>query len=129
MLIDQFTEEELAQIRRELREVQRLSKASLNYEISQEVESLFDSKSYHKECLFPYRAVTDAIATIVDYVMDNFVYKKHGRAKKQIGWYRSQTIPADKEQEYRQIVHEIIDVIRKHKKNKEFSLKKPEFLK
>ena len=126
MLIDQFTEEQLAQIRRELREVQKLSKASLNYEISAEVENIFDRDTYHKECLFPYRAVTDAIGTIVDYTMDNFVYKKHGRAKKQIGWYRSQTVPMNKEEEYRQIVHEIIDIIRKHKRNKEFSLKKPE---
>lgn len=126
MLIDQFTEDQLAQIRRELREVQKLSKASLNYEISSEVEKIFDSKSYHDECLFPYRAVTDAIGTIVDYTMDNFVYKKHGRAKKQIGWYRSQTVPLNKEEEYRQIVHEIIDVIKKHKTNKKFSLKKPE---
>ena len=126
MLIDQFTEEQLAQIRRELREVQKLSKASLNYEISAEVEKIFDRDTYHKECLFPYRAVTDAIGTIVDYTMDNFVYKKHGRAKKQIGWYRSQTVPMNKEEEYRQIVHEIVDVIRKHKRNKEFSLKKPE---
>ena len=126
MLIDQFTEDQLAQIRRELREVQKLSKASLNYEISSEVENVFDSKSYHDECLFPYRAVTDAIGTIIDYTMDNFVYKKHGRAKKQIGWYRSQTVPINKEEEYRQIVHEIIDVIKKHKTNKKFSLKKPE---
>ena len=126
MLIDQFTEEQLAQIRRELREVQKLSKASLNYEISAEVENIFDRDTYHKECLFPYRTVTDAIGTIIDYTMDNFVYKKHGRAKKQIGWYRSQTVPIAKEEEYRRIVHEIIDVIKKHKTNKEFSLKKPE---
>lgn len=49
MLIDQFTEEQLAQIRRELREVQKLSKASLNYEISAKVEELFDTRSYHDE--------------------------------------------------------------------------------
>ena len=125
MLIDQFTEEQLAQIRKELREVQRLSKASLNYEISSEVEKIFDTSSYHKECLFPYRVVTDAIGVIVDYTMDNFVYKNQGRSKKQIGWYRSQTISAQKEDECRQIVGEIINVIKKHKTTKEFSLKKP----
>lgn len=126
MLIDQFTEEQLAQIRRELREVQKLSKASLNYEISAKVEELFDTKSYHDECIFPYREVTDAIGTIVDYTLDNFVYKKHGRAKKQIGWYRSQNIPLQKEEEYREMANEILDIIRKHKKQREFSLKKPE---
>ena len=42
MLIDQFTEEQIAQIRRELREIQKLSKVSLNYEISAEVEKLFE---------------------------------------------------------------------------------------
>lgn len=126
MLIDQFTEEQLAQIRRELREVQKLSKASLNYEISAKVEELFDTKSYHDECIFPYREVTDAIGTIVDYTLDNFVYKKHGRAKKQIGWYRSQTIPLKMEEEYKEIANEILDIIRKHKKQREFSLKKPE---
>jgi len=126
MLIDQFTEEQLAQIRRELREVQKLSKASLNYEISAKVEELFDTRSYHDECIFPYREVTDAIGTIVDYTLDNFVYKKHGQAKKQIGWYRSQNIPLQKEEEYREMANEILDIIRKHKKQREFSLKKPE---
>lgn len=126
MLIDQFTEEQLAQIRRELREVQKLSKASLNYEISAKVEELFDTRSYHDECIFPYREVTDAIGTIVDYTLDNFVYKKHGRAKKQIGWYRSQNIPLQKEEEYREMANEILDIIRKHKKQRKFSLKKPE---
>jgi len=126
MLIDQFTEEQLAQIRRELREVQKLSKASLNYEISAKVEELFDTRSYHDECIFPYREVTDAIGTIVDYTLDNFVYRKHGRAKKQIGWYRSQNIPLPKEEEYKEMANEILDIIRKHKKQREFSLKKPE---
>ena len=129
MLIDQFTEEQIAQIRRELREIQKLSKVSLNYEISAEVEQLFDHSSYSKECLFPYWAVTDAVATIIDYTMDNFVYKHHGRAKKQIGWYRAQNIPLPKEEEYRAMAHEIINVIGKHRKQTQFSLKKPEGLK
>lgn len=126
MLIDQFTEEQLAQIRRELRELQKLSKASLNEELFEKVNELFDRESYHNECLFPYREVTEAIGTIADYTLDNFVYKHHGRAKKQIGWYRAQNIPNSKEEEYRQITEEILDVIRKHKTNKKFSLKKPE---
>ena len=126
MLIDQFTEEQLDQIRRELREIQKLSKASINYDISSQVEEIFDRKTYHDQCLFPYRAVTEAVGTIADYTTDNFVYKKHGRAKKQIGWYRAQNIPIQKEEEYKEIVHEILDIIRKHKKQKQFSLKKPE---
>lgn len=126
MLIDQFTEEQLAQIRRELREVQKLSKASMNDEIIVEIDRLFDRKTYHQECLFPYRDVTLAIGTIADYTMDNFVYKHHGRAKKQIGWYRAQNIPQDKENEYKEIVKEIINVIRKHRLNRQFSLKKPQ---
>lgn len=126
MLIDQFTEEQLAQIRRELREIQKLSKATLHEELFQKVDEVFDRESYHKECIFPYREVSEAISTLADYTLDNFVYKKHGRAKKQIGWYRSQNIPNNKEKEYREITEEIMDIIRKHKKEKKFSLKKPE---
>lgn len=126
MLIDQFTEEQLTQIRRELREIQKLSKISINEEIFQKVDQIFDRKTYHNNCIFPYRAVTEAIGTIVDYTLDNFVYKKHGRAKKQIGWYRSQNISNNKEKEYKEMTEEILQIIRKHKKQKEFSLKKPE---
>ena len=128
MLIDQFTEEQLAQIRRELRELQKLSKASLNEELFKKVNNLFDARSYHDNCIFPYREVTEAIGTIADYTLDNFVYKHHGRAKKQIGWYRAQNIPSQMEEEYRQITEEILEIIQKHKKQKEFSLKKPEGL-
>lgn len=126
MLIDQFTEEQLAQIRRELREIQKLSKANLNEELFEKVNQIFDRETYHAQCLFPYREVTEAIGIIVDYTLDNFVYKNHGRAKKQIGWYRAQNIPREKEREYREMTEEILDVIRKHKHNKKFSLKKPE---
>lgn len=126
MLIDQFTEEQIAQIRRELREIQKLSKTSINYDISGQIEEIFDKKTYHDQCLFPYRAVTEAIGVIIDYTMDNFVYKKHGRSKKMIGWYRAQNIPINKEEEYKEMAHEILDIIKKHKKQKQFSLKKPE---
>lgn len=126
MLIDQFTEEQIAQIRRELREIQKLSKTSINYDISGQIEEIFDKKTYHDQCLFPYRAVTEAIGIIVDYTMDNFVYKKHRRSKKMIGWYRAQNIPMNKEEEYKEMAHEILDIIKKHKKQKQFSLKKPE---
>lgn len=128
MLIDQFTEEQLIQIRRELREIQKLSKVSLNEELFKKVNNLFDAKSYRDNCIFPYRKVTEAIGTIADYTLDNFVYKHQGKAKKQIGWYRAQYIPSEMEEEYRQMTEEILDVIKKHKKQKEFSFKKPEKL-
>ena len=125
MLIDQFTEEQIAQIRRELRERQQLHKGTVSEETWREIDKYFEHKSYSDASLFPYRAVGDAISVIADYVSDNFVYKNHGRSKKQIGWYRSQTIPQNKEAEYRSIVQDILDVIRKHRTYKAFPLKKP----
>ncbi len=126
MFIDQFTEEQIAQIRKELRLVQKLSKVTVNQELWEKIEKIFDRQSYHKENIFPYRELSDAITTIADFTVDNFIYKNQGRTKKQIGWYRNQNIPKEKEKEYLQITEEILDVIRNHKKNKAFSLKKPE---
>ena len=126
MLIDQFSEEEIAQIRRELRERQQLHKGSVSEETWREIDKIFDHKSYSDAAIFPYRAVGDAISVIADYTTDNFVYKNHGRSKKQIGWYRSQTIPSDKEATYRDVIQDILKVIQKYKTTKEFPLKKPE---
>ena len=125
MLIDQFTEEEIAQIRRELKELQQLHKSSISEENWKEIDRLFGHKSYCDQCLFPYRAVGDAISVIADYTLDNFVYKHHGRSKKQIGWYRSQTVPQDKQETYRQIGKDILKVIEKYRKHKDFPLVKP----
>ena len=125
MLIDQFSEEEIAQIRRELKERQQIHKYSVSEENWNEIDKLFGHKSYCNNGLFPYRAVGDAISVITDYTLDNFVYKHHGRSKKQIGWYRSQTIPKDKEEAYRQIGKEILEIIEKYRSYKDFPLTKP----
>lgn len=129
MLIDQFTEEEIAQIRRELKKRQQLHKYSFSQENWQEIDKLFEHKSYSDQCLFPYREIGDAISVIADYTLDNFVYKHQGRAKKQIGWYRSQTVPHDKQETYRQIGKDILKVIEQYRTNKDFPLTKPDFIK
>ena len=124
MFIDQFTEEQIALIRRELKERQSISKATEGEYIRQKVQEIFDWKSYSNAGLYPCRAVGDAISAIADYAFDNFIYKKQGRAKKQIGWYRSGVIRKDREEEYLHCVDEILDILRKYKTEKEFPLKK-----
>ena len=124
MLIDKFTADELVQIRRELRMVQTLHKGTLNNEVRKKLEELFDIKTYHDQSIFPIRTVEDAITTIADYTLDNFVYKNQGNTKKQIGWYRSQNITQTMEPEYREMLDELMEVITKHRKQKEFSLKR-----
>ena len=125
MLIDQFTEEQLIQIRRELRERQQLSKYTISEETWAKLDELFDHKSYSDQTLFPYRSVGDAICVIADFTTDNFIYKRQGKAKKQIGWYRAQSVPNEKEEEYKQIIKDILEVISKHRKQKECPLKRP----
>ena len=124
MLIDQFTPQQIAQIRRELREIQKMSKIGNNEKMWAEVNKLFDHKSYSDECLFPYRAVTDAISAICDFTFDNFVYKNTGRTKKQVGWYRSPTLPLGKEALYENMQQELLKVIEKYRMNSKFPLKK-----
>ena len=126
MLIDQFTEEQLIQIRRELRERQQIRKNNLSEEMWAEIDKLFDHKSYSAQTLFPYRSVGDAICVIADFTLDNFIYKRQGRTKKQIGWYRSQSIPQDKEEAYRKIVKDVLSAIAENRTHTEFPLKKPE---
>ena len=126
MLIDQFTESELAQIKRELKMIQALGKESVNKEIRDKVDKLFDIPAYHTQLIFPTRSVGDAISTIIDFTLDNFVYKNQGKTKRQIGWYRSQQISQTMEPEYKQMIDEIIEIIKKHRKQKTFPLRKPE---
>ena len=131
MLIDQFTEEQLAQIKRELKEVQGRSKGKAGRTIKDKVDAVFDHKSYSNAGLWPYSKVSEAIVAIVNYSLDNFVYRySDGREKPNgkrysPGWYVNTVITEGMYEEYMQMSDEIIEVIKKHRKQKEFPHKAP----
>ena len=131
MLIDQFTEEQIAQIKRELKEIQGKSKGIAGRIIKDKVHELFDFKSYCNAGLFPYAKVTDSIVAIINCTLDNYIYRRgEGREKINgkrfsVGWYVNNVIPDNMYDEYMQIADEILKVIQKHRKAKEFPFETP----
>ena len=126
MIINQLTEEEIAQIKRELKQTQGHSKNIAGKEIKDKLDALFDYKSYSDVGLYPCYQLSNAIFAIVNNSLDNFVYRYGNEGKRNIiGWCNNTVIPNDIYEEYMQMSDEIIDLIKKHRKNTKFTKEKP----
>ena len=116
MLLEQFTPDQIAQLRKELALIGNRSKKTELAGAIARIERIFDHDSYGAVNLFPYRAVYDAINVVTDYALDNFAYKTKNNHRG--SWGRNDQVPKDIRDEYVQTVNEILDVVEKHKKDR-----------
>lgn len=109
-MIEQFNEEELRQIKKELGILERNNKENLFYKETRELRELWKGKPYYSEH-------SRLIYRIVDITLCNF--RKGVRYKQKSNEQREyltacKTIKLDDENEYRQMLQEILEIIKKH---------------
>lgn len=119
MLIDQFTPEQIAQIRKELKMTENSQKqkaTNLKYKLRQ-IFPVVEGRSPEEESLWYARmGIDNLIYQIVDLTMRNTTYIKKTARTTSKDTVRSSLIPGSLEEEYVWFVDEILGLIEKHKK-------------
>lgn len=124
MLIDQFTPEELEQIKKELKYYPNGNQKNYITHLNEEIRRIFprnfkDEKTDEEKLWLARVRLDTKIYEIIDYTMRNVTFKekkrpgKHGYEREA---FRNSLIPAGIVDEYKQFVDELLSLIEKHKK-------------
>lgn len=124
MLIDQFTPEELEQIKRELKFYPNGNQKNYITHLNEEIRKIFphnpkDNKTDEEKLWLARLRLDTKIYEIVDYTMRNITFKEKKRPGK-YGYerdaFRNSLIPVEIADEYKEFVDELLSLIKKHKK-------------
>ena len=107
-MIEKFSEEELMQIKKELGLPVNSTKGDLFFRERNELHELWIGKGAGVDCIkFVYK--------IIDFTLNNFVERKSSKFKgKTVLSTCNNVIKPEDESEYRQMLQEILEIIKKH---------------
>lgn len=114
-MIEQFTPEQLAQIRKELGMMNKnRQKDSLLHAQYARLDQVFPRRDYQLVGLYNWPELRQALTVLCDHTVNNYVAKQtHRDCNPRLA--RNNTVPAELTDRYKAVADEIIDVLERHK--------------
>ena len=112
-MIEKFTPEELAQIRKELREKDRVTQKDhlLKDQFNRAICALGFRRDPDLQASFSAFDVKSALTLLVDHALKNYTVNDRKRGNQRTTWKRNPLVPAEIEGKYLDVYTRLVDVL------------------